>query len=621
MTVLGLAMSRLETELSDRGGFWRLDGVGTIELPSDAKFGMTAEFHFSEISPTKINTPFKKDAITGEHFSPALNIAYLRKIPTGSVLSAGHPNTPPPLVGSYRIDTDLARQHLRSDEVCLNGLDIKEILPDSYFLSPPKIKEHLKQAQLTIVPTIGISSPKYLIIPDTELFKFYYGAGNTILKGVLNGTTSAIYSHEKSYLEEETTTIHSNRDLSRLELATIARWRNSEIAYTRMLSIRNHIVARHISRGIINSSNERHIKASFPFNGHTTLGVCGKKICLESVHGAPPIWAIFVMRIQSCSRGLGCKKVRQISGHSNKSKANTDPHEPTSLNTFVHLPEFDPSDLPLEDIPANIDLQRIHRGDGIPVELPALSDVRFEKIYQEGSDTAHVPTERVYTDIGVLTLEDGSAGKDNTGRGLDGHDEEISALSKNLELFLLCIESINNDSPIHLDTIGFESARNYNGNKINTLRAPYNRRWCSITDEDKQRPRNIIVAEAVIAPSQHIYLIEMEIPPATTGQCSIILHKTDYSKLDEDTFKNYLRLTAHQYHWATDTFESTNSYYSKLSADTFKYLKVVKLRHPNKIEENPAQPEDNAVQNSRYVTRWKNVILNSIEQISNTLSS
>ena len=600
----------------ERNGFWRLDGVGSIRLPSDPKAGMTAEFYFSEIAPTKINTPYKKDAITGKHFSLALNIVYMRLIPTGSVLSTGNPITPPPFVGSYTIDTNAAKHHLRSDEISLNGTTLKEIIPDAYLHSPPEIKEHLNQAQLTIVPIIGIHSPQYLIIPDTELFKYYYGVGSTTLKSVLNGTVDSIYNHEKSHTEEEITTIYSDRNLSKLELSTIARWRNSATARSRMFSIRNHIVARHSSKSIFNSDFEPHIKAPFPFNGHTTLSVCGKKIRLESANGTAPIWAVFVMRIQSCTHGFGCKKVRQIFEHSAKSKPSTTPQGEINPHPFLHLPKCDFSDLPVEDIPANIDLQRIHRGDGFPIEYPALSDVQFEKVYLEGSETTHVPTGRILTDIGVLTVEDGSTGEDSTGRGVDGYDEEISALSKNLELFLLCIKAINDKGPIYLEPIGFGSSRKYKENKIYTFKGPNNRIWCRVQDGITWRSRHIIIAEIATGLSQYLYLIEMETPPNKTGQCSIIIHKTDYSKLDEITFNDYLLLTAHQYYWATEGFHSTRPYYNKIAEETFNKIKVIKVRHPNKVDGEPANPEEEAIRNSKYIERWKNIILNKIELVS-----
>jgi hypothetical protein len=77
------------------------------------------------------------------------------------------------------------------------------------------------------------------------------------------------------------------------------------------------------------------------------------------------------------------------------------------------------------------------------------------------------------------------------------------------------------------------------------------RTWHKIVDSTgNARPRQVVVAEICQAgQEQYYYLLEMELKPGESGQCTVLLYTANFAPLDEKIFGDLLLLTAIQNRW------------------------------------------------------------------------
>ena len=599
--------------LVKRGGYWRLDGIGEVAR-NEAKASITLEYIFSEVHPNSVNDKYQKTSITGESLHLHANAVFIRHFPAGGIWIGDKLVVQAPELDNsneYVIDSRHALNFKRGEIATLGSNRIAELIPDSYFSMSADSKEKLRNSPVTVFPTMDGSPTKYLIIPDAEIFRFYYGLSGDFVKHILSGTTAELFSIKDQDPTTGLINIDIYKSMPNEQKALIALWNSSHSAREKMFNIRKGIQNQSYSNRL-DLSPETHLKASMPFDDYTTLRVQGKKVRLTSLNGNPPVWATYVMRIVQCGYQYDFNKI--ISHRSQRHKLHLKKTEPKTEHGDIlsRVGEINFHDTPIVDGNANPSLKRASPVDGQPVSRPGVSEIEFKDIVEQGNEDFEKSGKRAKTTTEAVTHEAGAHGQNSLARGIDGRDSnkiiELSRLSGNLGKFISCLEFLTRTKKIKFESVDFGSRIKYGTYAIIEFTTPASctRKWGWIFSENPIRKRHLLSVMVSSDGFPPIYLVELENTDLNSKTSTILLCRKDCTALDDSLFTTFLELTAYDYGWPSDNFYSTDTTLRENAADFREKVSMSRVKHPR-----------SSLNENDYIAKWSDMIYSKITDLKN----
>lgn len=350
-------------------GLWKVDGISNIHLVTNKP---RITISFSKIKKDALENTYKHENhhLDKNHKIPHISLDFpfsaIMWFISGSLWEDGVKVFDSPIVhDSISIDTTNIRNYRLQDTIPINGAQV-EIIPKNYY-SFGGNKGSLDNSHYAFAKVINSSYPatEYLIIPHTEIFRFYYGMSSRLCNSILMGETNKYADmSSNTSIKGNSPTLVTNKYLSRLERLVFLRALSNPAAEEGLYC--SHKKIKYVDIYNLNDS-ENSIKpvfSIFPFNDRTDLTVAGKKICLkkEDDNGSA-VWATLVTQILTCRRPFdfanptiycpGPRGHGQGGGNSGAND-NAPPRPPMAGNTEEEEELFE-----AEDTPADTRLKRL----------------------------------------------------------------------------------------------------------------------------------------------------------------------------------------------------------------------------------------------------------------------
>jgi hypothetical protein len=594
-------MQAFYARLARHTGIWRVDGIGPIK--PGGKLGIRSTVYFSGLSEAGLNSPYKKTSLNSMTLALPVHAASLREFKVGSVWREGRRIAgPEPISTCYRVDVSRTRLVSLGNAININEHWIPTVLPDLYFCLGSNRKE-LAQTFYAIVPVLADRMTHWLIVPSSELLRFYVGVSSPLLSDTLQGRLDNYISWSRSQLKDGVVNLHVKKRLTRKEAAVLARAVASDSAKATLTGVHQHLASTQANNVVLNGDKKRQliIKANFPFTDSTQLYVAGKRMPLITLEGKEE-WAVFAMEILTCSHPYNFSNLHINSEELFGCKAETmDGAGSSQRPHYTALFDEDQDELELTDESADKRLTplviRSHTN-----QFSALSDIKIEyhnlatgQINSKNSININVPVE-------AWTLNDGSYSQDAQGnQGIGEQQHHVEQINRDLSLFLEMLQFLRTETK----TLGWKIiTRNNKGglSQDGELIAVFpekigkRRTWHRVVVESEEimRPRQVVWVEVVLnSDEMYFYLLEMELKPGENGQCTILLYLNDFSRLDEETFTQLLTLTAIQNRWPDRHNKWKEGKYQHRAEILFEKIRMHRLNHPPVPKVKEGEQSDN----------------------------
>lgn len=611
-------MERPHAELAKHQGLWRVDGVGPIE--QNARLGARILVCFSGLTEDGLNKPYISPSLSGLTLKLQVHTAWLQSFKVGSIwrngLSVAQPGE---MEKTVTIDVDRARSLPFTHSVNLDGQWADKLLPN-FDIGENRIS--LASSQYTIVPVLNDPHTKWLVIPESELLRFYTGASSRILSSAIQGRIDEYIDWSRCDIEEEAPLLCIKRDINRQESALLARAYISERAKEALhyphkeLALTNHYNSTaHIERPLV-------LKGIFPFTGPTQLAVSGKRMLLSNKNNDPQ-WSIFAMEINHCSKESGFSKIIIVKDEgfpaASKSSDPTADTMPQGFRALMEDEEDEDEDEAFDDLPAD---QRLGRLVALSYtnQFSAFEGLTLEHRRPQEEHRNNLASTPIDIAVKALTLEDGSYAKDAQGNlGVSLFQSQDYQLDRELQLFIEMLAELRLETA-HMNwkirTRKIDGAVSYNGEDIIASfpeKIGKKRTWHKIADsEGNERPRKVVWTEiATDANQKFFYLFEMELKPGESGQCTLLLHQEHFGKMDDQLFRELLFLTAIQNRWPTPDNKWTKKSHQYRATKIFTELITYRIRHPSATKP-PIDDNNHMTTHNVSPREWATLILERI---------
>ena len=584
----------ISKKLKNRTGVWRVDGVSKVS--DNGRLGVGVTVQFSGIRDSEIHDPYRGLALTGEQFALPTHSSRLTEYKVGSIWKDGELAHSPPLHEHLlTIDVSQCRIVELDKMVKIEGRLIDSVIPENQFrLGNNRV--FLAKSRYALVPVLNSTLTNWLIIPCSELLRFYYGVSSRLLSSTLRGRLDEYVSWEESSFEDGQVILRVKQRLSRKEAAVLSRAVASAEAKTAMFGIHKHLAAIRANNGSLNENDKKIliINAGFPFSDQTTLTVAGKAMKLAgAVFGEKNNqWGFLAMQILRCPHSFGFYAAPKIvSDEPFQDGSPTQGGAPVvpCQYPFIEEPK---EELEIVDTPANARLKRLSILN-FTNQFGAMDNMRFQHIrpscgkgpIKTGGDTG-VP-------IDALSFSEGSyseEAKKILGAGTFQH--QVVQIDRDLTLFLQMIRCMRTQvqvAPLHwlittrplFDSLVDETGKD----RIATFPAcsGKGRTWHKIVGTNGEtRPRQVIIAEFHAKVPGYFYLLEMELKAGqAAGQCTILLHSNNLAQIENKHFETLLNLTTIQNRWIAPQNKWKNLRDSKNAKEFFSEFRMHRINHPH----------------------------------------
>ncbi|MBS1186623.1 MAG: hypothetical protein H6R04_641 [Burkholderiaceae bacterium] len=575
--------TRKYKKLAKHAGIWRVDGVGYLRDSEHP--GSRTVIHFSGLNGVGPHLdPYHSLASNGEHLHFPVHTASLHHFRVGSIWRDGERILRSILLSDrYEIDASRAKLVTLDEEIILNGHAVSTVVPEKYF-SLGENRDHLAKTYYVIVPVLRNSRTKWLVIPAAEMLRFYYGTSTRMLTATLRKALDKLYDPKKSRMEEGVPIIHLKRPIFRKEAAVLSRLVASQDARVELKKIRQHIEVTHANNKANKDSEQKplSIKVSFPFKGITTVYVLGKRMPLTD---AKTEWAVLAMEIMSCSRPFGFSEVTyefeelNFRGQGGRTGGGSD--IPPKHRGVVD----DETESELADVPANKRMPRLIVNQ-ISNPFPSFNQVKTT-YHAKGSGNGRHFQRVVDVDVNKLTMNGGSNSEDAQGNlGINEHQVGPGKIERKLSNFIAMLKHLRSalSGEWNVTTRELDEGVVENGEWVTffPLKIGKRRTWHLVLGEDGiKRSRQVVCVEVQSkTKDQYFYLLEMELRPNESGQCTILLYSGEQASVENDTIKELLYLTAMQNRWASSENEWKNDSDAARAKKFFAKIKMARINHP-----------------------------------------
>ena len=316
-----MAKEFIYKRLKPLDGYWRVDGIGKVR--NRGSHGVSCHVHFQSIISRYVEnsteSPYSNQAGTFLQFPLSVHIATLSHFKIGSIWKHGKLYREAPSLNSG-FDIDLRHcEYVRlNQEVKLGDHTVATVLNESYFkLFPDRNRKALKDAYYAIAPVLNNLRTKWIVIPASELLRFYYGPSSPMLSSVVSGKIGNYISLDpsESYLEDTEVFLRNRQRLKKLEAYMLGRLIASPVAMSEARHIHDYLMTRSANlashAGIDVTDLTLHVR--FPFQDQTQLMVRGKRVkIIDTGNDNDDQWGVFAMEIVKCSHSLGFEGLTQV---------------------------------------------------------------------------------------------------------------------------------------------------------------------------------------------------------------------------------------------------------------------------------------------------------------------
>lgn len=578
--------------LARHAGVWRVDGIGPIE-DKGGQLGLRAVVHFSLLTDVGVRDPYSKNASTENPLRLPVHSASLHHFRAGSLWREGKRIFGcQPIPRSFRIDAGRMFLVELNKEVNLNGLRAPTIVPGNYLNFGKANRDHLASTLYAVVPVLSDPKTQWLIVPATELVRFYTGVSSRFMSGALKGRLDNYIDWAASRVENGIPIIRTQQRLSRKEAMVLARAVASAQAKTALLGVHQNLAAVHANNTSAQDSDKRPliIKAFFPFNDTTELQIAGKKMLLAR-EGSREQWGIFAMELLTCSHHPGFDGFVVEGGDPLVIRTPGD-RSGSGKPPPTYDPDFEDEEdnSEVDEVPADLRLPRLiirtytdqfigFRGLRIEHRRPSVER-------PEGESRPHIDVP-----VKTLTIEDGSQAEEAKGNlGVSESQSKIEHVDRGLTLFLDMIKLLRNTTKSKgwtVSTRKLDDGLPRDGEWIALFPTDLAKRrsWHLIGESNvNRRPRQVAWVEvSKEGTDQYFNLLEMELKPQETStQCTILMYVKDFTSLDDKLFREWLVLTAIQNRWPALHNKWLDLGYAQRAQDFFSKVNTYRIQHPHR---------------------------------------
>ncbi|BAP42225.1 putative uncharacterized protein [Pseudomonas sp. StFLB209] len=565
-------------------GFWRVDGISEVH---PAEKGLKIGFVLSRLRDDYTDP---NDGSARLDMAPellVLNPRWINDLTPGSVWENGACVSKPEWLGrSLSVDTSQAKKLPFSTATQINGKWTAKGIAAADFL-PKKDYHYLFATYYTLAPVSGDAQFKWMVIPHSELFRFYSAVSGRVAKNVLRGDLGELVDLSVN-TEIDPVTIVERVKLKESEAKFFGRIKASKSFADEIFKINKRITLINIENRRTGARAALALEANFPFAGQTNLSVSGVPMLLANEP------AIFAMQIHHCTYPLGFSSL--VVKSAGDRAGGGSPDESGKGYVGFNVPGHDPDDEDDEiaDTPADADLKRVEISQ-VSSLFPqdAEISIEYQRSWKHTTNTASYVSEKV--DIDGLTFGDGDHRASSQHMvGVDDFKDEPPPPARQLKDFFemlhhfekrikdknWLIRSVAINGSIPIDPNELENAVLF----ITALPMLANkkRRWHIIAEEGNVRTRQLACIEVQSArANRYFYILEVELKDNEPGQCTLLVRRRDFKKISLDDFTSLLKLTCYKNRWPdfeNDTWEKSKQ---QALADRFSSAHVSrKLHHP-----------------------------------------
>jgi hypothetical protein len=596
--------------LGQRPGVWRVDGISKIYLDNSKP---RVQICFAKIKDDQIDNPYKnssieKKGIDGKRYIN-FNLPYsaILWFTVGSLWKNGKKIGSPKLEGVITVDTRQGTTRRLNEKLELDGVDYS-FIPHKFYSFGGNSGSYgdLKGANYEILPISSGSISQYLIIPHSELYRFYIGASSRLCNAVIMGEVDKYVDFNRSIAGRSPVLIAHAR-LSLLERFVLLRALCEEDAMASLNYTRLTLKAERLND--VTSSRERTsmIRAIFPFKDITSLSVSGKKVCIrEKADDVPAVWAILAMQIHTCSRSVSFDDATIMSSTVYRNPNPREEHDGVDPIKTHQLNRFDVEELDLDDSPSDETLRRL---------ALLYPESRFPRVRHIDYALRHVDGTEDSSGVRMDVLEANEPSSINEGdyredsKGTKGVDMSIDeqSVGRSLSDFLCMIKILRNLCRTNgwvVTTIQNHSGIISEGEKISVFPAMPKRFNWHMIKSNPSRPRQVVCAKIKLEENKELYLIEMELREGESGRSTAVFLPLKAGSIIVRDFNNLLKLTAYRHCWPHKDakFDEREKL---LSEKIFSKANIDKINHLSGIKSYTAEDLD----------RWAKEIFNKIDTL------
>lgn len=544
--------SRLGTRFP---GTWRVDGATNVTRRG--KRSCFVVILLAPINAAFADNPYTTRALANGPGQPfRIHTSMLSRFVVGSVWRDGQLiHLPAEVSEVVKIEPERALYLSMGQELDVPASWPGELLPQSYFPVPDDNRAAMRNAMFAVVPISGASTRQFLIVPCSELLRFYFGVSSRMLNDIFYGTINHDYADFSAGPGPESNRIQIHRKmlLSRPETLVVAMALSSAAARSALLGVHKAV-----SQGNLLRQKKLEIHCRFPCEGPLSLAVEGKPILVPTADGKGHVWAIFAMRILSSNHQLNADHIDLID--------DLIPASPVQQGGDIIYRREDKMFAEDEKLPQLNDLlpanKRARRKtERVDTErFPGLVRVRIRHPKESGKErqgarVIAVTGEEIKTEAytpGPGNYEAANKGNQGVSEFVTEPPVEPVRVARDLDLFLETCDMI----AAGIEKDGWRCrARRINANPLND-RPSYSRfeptatkSWSSL----KGRTRHLVVYEMISVGQRYFYFLEMELKEheVQNGQSTMLIYRSDYASIEDRDWVTYLSLCPLLGTWAT----------------------------------------------------------------------
>ncbi|WP_193453224.1 hypothetical protein [Pseudomonas nitroreducens] len=544
-------MALCET-LSRYEGLMRFDGITQVGSQNEK---MQLSYVFTELNHDAVNY-YAPAATQKKPHIISLSPKWISLFTVGSIWDKGRlVHTPAPLEESFQISPADAALHPYKKDIKIDGQWTHQGIVNLDFMSP-KTHLNLSTAIYAIIPIHGNRKFKWMVIPCSEIFRFYYAPttklAGAVLSGQLDGLISG-YSFDGSKV-----TIYENSRLTKFEAKLIARACASSNYRIEMQRVRQRLVEIKTTNTNLHQNAGLCLEARFPFSEKTNLRVAAVPMAL--VDGGA-MNSLFVMKIHKCSFPLEYDKLeihkpqRLAPGGANPVAGDTPNFYPTGAD------EIDDG---IHDSPADARLERVQEEE-FEDPFSDSKEIDVEVVWSDTESEYRTVKPGIGIPVHKLGIEAGSHEKSAEGTlGVDSTIKEPpkSSITDKLSQFfkeLPDIEKAGSHERWQLSSRTLDENYPAADERFSaTAFPPMNdgrRTWHLVESKDTLGkvillPRQLACIE-ISTPLNHgfyFYILEME-SKGSESHCTLFLRHRSGKQLVKNDLAKFLRLTAFNNGW------------------------------------------------------------------------
>ncbi|MFI7858436.1 hypothetical protein ACIF8Z_15845 [Pseudomonas promysalinigenes] len=561
---------KVPAPLRDLKGRWRVDGVSQARWNGrDIKVGIV----LSELKP-EVENPFAVDAsMQGAPTLITLNPHWLSSLTIGSIWNEGRLiSRPDPLPGHFQVDTSKAQILSFSRGVKLGEKYTDNGVADPDFLDPRTHRDLIASLYL-LVPIEGNKQYQWMVIPCSEILRFYMGPTSRLIARVIQGELASLVLDGAQ--EGDTVTLYAATDLHKLEKIIFGRAYANKDTY---LAEMNE-VHRRLQRINTSNHNERRsaalsIEANFPFKGITNLSIAGVSMSLAK----GPNNALFAMEILHCTYPSGYSHL--VVNRENDLGVGGERKVPGTSPLFVPREDDEIDDMVL-DTPSDARLPtKVVTRHADP--FPWMDSITMENRRNQTQRDWRSEAPRIPVDVEGHAIGDGSHAGEHKGKQQINNAIDSIPPSRELSSFIKLLPTLKQRFAAkkwELQTITpNRRIRTDNPNYFATsFPSIKGRRWTW------HLGRQLICVEVRLSPSSNDYFYILELEQSKGAHCTALLRTENFEQLDKDAMNKFLKAATYSNGWPTfDGKEKKNDSAKLAESELYEKYKLAlrKVKHP-----------------------------------------